>query len=165
MFGTVSEEMQVNVPANQAWKLYGTLQLAKLVGEKLPNVIERIDLVEGDGGVGTVLNIALAPAPGSGGSSSSYKEKFTKIDEEKRVKETEVIEGGYLELGFTLYRIRFEIIETGKDSCISRCTIEYDVKEEAATNASLVSIQPLLLVMETAANHLLNLGPTPSNEN
>jgi hypothetical protein len=36
---------------------------------------------------------------------SGYKEKYTKVDNEKRLKEAEVIEGGYLELGFTLFRV------------------------------------------------------------
>ena len=71
------------------------------------------------------------------------------------MKETEVIEGGFLELGFTLYRDRFEVIEKGNDSCIIRSTIEYELKEDAAANASLVSIEPLANVAELAKNHLL----------
>jgi hypothetical protein len=35
-------------------------------------------------------------------------------------------------MGFTLYRVRFEIIENGDNSCIIKSTIEYDIKEEAA---------------------------------
>lgn len=67
---------------------------------------------------------------------TSYKEKFTKIDDEKRVKEAEAVEGGYLDIGFIVYWVRFEIIEKGEDCCITRPMIEYDAKEEAATNAS-----------------------------
>lgn len=36
--------------------------------------------------------------------SKAYKEKFTKVDNENRLKELEVIEGAYLEMGFTFYR-------------------------------------------------------------
>ncbi|CAL5364744.1 unnamed protein product [Camellia sinensis] len=146
MLGTVSEEIEVNVSASQAWELYGTLQLTKFAGEELTNVIDKIEIVQGDGGVGTILNLVFPPGtPGF----LSYKEKFTKVDDEKRVKEAEVIEGGYLDLGFTLYRVRFEIIEKGKENCITRSTIEYDAKEDAAANASsMISIQPLVLLME-----------------
>lgn len=83
------------------------------------------------------------------------KEKFTKVDDEKRVKESEVIEGGFLDLGFTLYRVRFEIIEKEDDkesSSIIKSTIEYDVKEEAAANASFVSIKHFADIAETAKN-------------
>ncbi|KAI8032309.1 S-norcoclaurine synthase 2 [Camellia lanceoleosa] len=166
MLGRVSEEIEVNVPASQAWELYGTLQLAKFIGEELPNVIDKIEVVQGDGGVGTILNIIFPPGtPGF----SSYKEKFTKVDDEKRVKETEVVEGGYLDFGFSLFRVRLEIIEKGEESCITRSTIEYEVKEDAAaaTNAnasSMVSIQPLVMIMEAASNYLMNLKNNNKNK-
>jgi hypothetical protein len=87
---------------------------------------------------------------------SSLKEKFTKVDHEKRLKEVQVIEGGYLDVGFTLYRVRFEIIEKGVDSCIIKTTIEYDIKEEeAAAIATYVNIEPLAKVAELAKAHLI----------
>lgn len=86
---------------------------------------------------------------------TSYKEKFTKIDHEKRLKETEVVEGGLLDYGFTLYLVRFEIIEKGADSCIIKTTVEYDVKEEAAANASIVTIEPLAKIVEMTKNYLI----------
>jgi ribosome-associated toxin RatA of RatAB toxin-antitoxin module len=86
---------------------------------------------------------------------TSYSEKFTKVDHEKRLKEVEVIEGGYLDLGFTLYRFRFEIIEKGNDSCIIKSTIEFDVKEEAAANVSYATIEPLAKVAELVKTHLI----------
>lgn len=85
---------------------------------------------------------------------ASYNEKFTKIDNEKLIKETEVVEGGYLEFGFTLFRVRFEIIEKGEDSSIIKTTIEYEIKEEHAANASFVSIEPLANIMEVAKSYL-----------
>lgn len=77
------------------------------------------------------------------------------MDNESHVKETEVIEGGFLELGFTLYRDRFEVIEKGNDSCIIRSTTEYELKEDAVAHASPVSIEPLANVAKLAKNHLL----------
>ena len=56
------------------------------------------------------------------------------------MKELEVMEGGYLDLGLALFRVRFEIIENDNDSCIIKSTIEYDVKEEAVANTSYVTI-------------------------
>ncbi|GMY06356.1 norbelladine synthase-like isoform X1 [Fagus crenata] len=71
---------------------------------------------------------------------SGYKEKFTKVDNEKRLKEAEVIEGGYLELGFTLFL---------------KSTIEYDVKEESAANASYVTIDAVAKIAELAKNYFI----------
>lgn len=88
------------------------------------------------------------------------------VDDERMVKETEVIEGGYLDLGFTLFRARFEIIDNSQgnsSSCITRATIEYDLKEDSAANASFVSIQPLMAIVNAAANYLLkNQNPNPA---
>ncbi|XP_042054933.1 norbelladine synthase-like [Salvia splendens] len=155
MYGTISDEKTVDVPAADAWKLYSTLQLAKVVEEALPGFISRIDVVQGDGGAGTILELVFPP--GIEGGLKSYKEKFTVVDHEKRVKETEVVEGGYLDLGFTLYRVRFEVIEVegNEKQCITRSTIEYELKEEAAANVALVSIQPLTAIMQLSAQYLL----------
>ncbi|XP_059669414.1 norbelladine synthase-like [Cornus florida] len=149
MFGTVSKEMEVQVSATEAWELYGTLLLSKLAEKELPNDIQKIDIIQGDGGEGTILKLTFPP-----GTISSYKEKFTKVDNEKRVKEAELIEGAYLDFGFTLYRVRFEVIEKNENSCITRSTIEYEVKEEAVANASMVTIELLLKTMVVAANYL-----------
>ncbi|XP_057774082.1 norbelladine synthase-like [Salvia miltiorrhiza] len=155
MSGTISDEKTVNVPASEAWKLYGTLQLAKIVEEALPDLISKIDVVQGDGGAGTVIELFFAP--GMEGGLKSYKEKFTVVDEEKRVKETEVVEGGYLDMGFRVYRVRLEVreVEGNEKQCITRATIEYELKEEAAANAAaLVSIQPLTAIMQISADYL-----------
>ncbi|KAF8412576.1 hypothetical protein HHK36_000545 [Tetracentron sinense] len=147
----VSHEKEVGVPASVAWDLYGTLKLAKLVHEMLPNVIDKLEILEGDGGVGTVLKLSFPPGkPGF----TYYNEKFTKIDKDKRFKEAEVIEGGYMDLGFRLYRTRFEIIEKDAHSSIIKSTIEYEVDDESASNASLVTIKPLEAIAELAAKYL-----------
>lgn len=65
MFGKLSEETEVKVPASKAWAVYGTLVLAKLVVGK---VVDAVDVVEGDGGMGTILIITLKP-----GKSLFYK--------------------------------------------------------------------------------------------
>ncbi|KAJ1406697.1 START-like domain superfamily [Sesbania bispinosa] len=151
MFGQLEHELELHVPASEAWDLFGTLQIGKLVEKEMPELFQKVELTEGDGGVGTVLKLTFTPGiPGP----ASYKEKFTKIDNEKRIKETEVVEGGYLELGFTLFRVRFEVIEKGEDSSIIKSTIEYEVKEEDKANASFVSIQPVANIVEVAKNDL-----------
>ncbi|KAK3031899.1 hypothetical protein RJ639_035209 [Escallonia herrerae] len=154
MLGAISEEIEVNVPASKAWEVYSTLQLAKVAAQGLPEAFDKIEVLEGDGGAGTVFKLTFPPGtPGF----SSYTEKLTIVDDAKMMKEAQVIEGGYLDLGFSLYRVHFEILEKGENSCITSGTIEYDLKEEAAANASLVTIEPVLNIMKVAANHLNNI--------
>ncbi|KAL2249141.1 UNVERIFIED_CONTAM: hypothetical protein Sindi_2387800 [Sesamum indicum] len=61
MSGRVSKEIEVKVPASEAWKVYGSLQLAKIVGEGLPNFFSKVEVVEGDGSAGTILHVSLPP--------------------------------------------------------------------------------------------------------
>ena len=71
------------------------------------------------------------------------------------MKELEVMEGGYLDLGLTLFCVRFEIIENDNDSCIIKSTIEYDVKEEAVANTSYVTTGLVAKIAEVAKNYLI----------
>ncbi|KAJ9559000.1 hypothetical protein OSB04_013614 [Centaurea solstitialis] len=153
MFGTLSDEVEVKVSADKAWQLYGTLELADIAAKY---IVDEIEIIEGNGGVGTIIKITFKPGSGI----SYYKEKYTVVDDEKRVKEAEVIEGGYLDFGFTLFRVRFEIKDSPNDetssSCLIKTTIEYEVKEEAAANASFATIDPFVALNKFASEHLLN---------
>ena len=71
------------------------------------------------------------------------------------MKELEVMEGGYLDLGLALFRVRFEIIENDNDSCIIKSTIEYDVKKEAVANTSYVTTGLVAKIAEVAKNYLI----------
>ncbi|KAL0382523.1 UNVERIFIED_CONTAM: hypothetical protein Scaly_0539600 [Sesamum calycinum] len=90
-----------------------------------------------------------------------YKEKCTVVDDERRVKDAEMLEGGLMDLGFTLYRYQMEVIEKeGKrGECIVRGSIEFELKE-AAANAALGSIEPLVAVMQVAADYLIKSQTT-----
>ncbi|KAJ7950938.1 S-norcoclaurine synthase [Quillaja saponaria] len=151
MFGQVWHELELGVAASEVWDLCSTSRLGKLISTELCHVIEKVNIIEGDGGVGTVLKVKLGP--GIQGPSN-FIEKLTKIDNEKRIKEMEVIEGGYLELGFTLYVFRTEVIEKGNDSSIIKSSILYDIKEEAADNVTFVNLQLLIEMAELAKKHL-----------
>ncbi|KAK2969022.1 hypothetical protein RJ640_007887 [Escallonia rubra] len=147
MHGTLSTELEVNVPAHEAWELYGTLHLTDVT-----HFFEKIEVLGGDGAVGTILKFTL---PEGATAFSTYEEKYTKVDNKKMIKEAEIIEGGYLDLGFTMYRTRFEIIKKSKTSCVTKTTIEYDVKEEDVANFTHVSILPMISIMKDAAAYLL----------
>ncbi|XP_047953047.1 norbelladine synthase-like [Salvia hispanica] len=153
MYGTIFDEKTVDVPATEAWKLFSSPQLSKVIKEAMPDFIGRVDVVQGDGGVGTIAEMVFQ----LGGTWKSLKEKLMVLDHEKRVREVEIVEGGFLDLGFTLYRVRFEVIEVegNEKQCIIRYTIEYELKEEAVENIALVSIQSLIAIVQHSAQYLL----------
>lgn len=152
MKGSLCHEHEAALPAEELWEVYSKLRLAELVVELMPDVISKIDVEEGVGGVGTVLCLTFGPGvPGF----TYYKEKFMKIDHEKRSKEAIIVEGGYLSMGFTSYLVRFEILEKSKDTSIIKSTIEYEVPEEHAQNASFVTTDAVALISEKVSNYLI----------
>lgn len=84
-----------------------------------------------------------------------YKEKFVKIDHEKRLKEAIIVEGGYLDMGFKSYLVRLEILEKSSDSSIIRSTIEYEVEEEHAQNAAFVTTDALASISQVVSKYLI----------
>lgn len=81
----------------------------------------------------------------------SYKEKFTRVDDEHRVKEVEVIEGGFLDMGSSLYRVQLEVISKDeKESCVIKTTVEYEVADDASVDFSIVSGKPFAAMAEVA---------------
>lgn len=125
---------------------------AKFLQLHLPNIIHKVDVLHGDGGEGTLLLVTF----GSGLGGASYKEKYVKIDNEKRIKIAEMVEGGHLDLGFTLYRFGFQIFEKNEESCIVKSSVQYELKEEAAANISFATVQPLITIAQAVNNYFLN---------
>lgn len=58
MFGSLSEEVEVKVAAEKAWELYGTIKLGDIAAK---HILERLDVIEGDGGVGTIVKVTFKP--------------------------------------------------------------------------------------------------------
>ena len=96
--------------------------------------------------------------------ASYLKERFTEIDDSRHLKEVEVIEGGYKDMGFHLYRIRLEIVENGTESSVVRSTIEYDVDDKFAENASLVTTKSLETIAEVVGRYLTEKKATAQSE-
>lgn len=146
-----SHDFETDVPASELWEVYGTLRAAELLPELLPQVLSKVELVSGDGGLGTILELTFPPGiPGL----EKYKEKFTKIDNEKYIKEAETIDGDVLKLGFLYYMVRFEIIVKGPSSSVIRSTIEYEIDDGHPELESMVSTAPLAATAERFAGYI-----------
>ncbi|XP_009766944.1 norbelladine synthase-like [Nicotiana sylvestris] len=146
MLGKFSEQVEINASASEVWNLYSTLQFPKFVVEKLPHIVEKVELIEGNGGSGSVLVVSL---PGN----APYKEKFVSIDDKKRVKEVEIIEGGYLDLGFSFYGIKFEVIEKDENLSIVKITIDFETKDAENIHLTIANIQALVAIMKATVEY------------
>lgn len=61
MEGSLSHEFETGLPAADVWEVYGSLLVVDLIPQLLPQVFSKVELVEGDGGVGTVLLVTFPP--------------------------------------------------------------------------------------------------------
>uniref|UniRef100_A0ACD5YY86 Uncharacterized protein n=1 Tax=Avena sativa TaxID=4498 RepID=A0ACD5YY86_AVESA len=151
MKGSLYHEFQTDLPAAEVWEVYGGLLIGQLVPQLLPDMLSKVELVDGDGGVGTVLLLTFPPGtPGL----ESYKEKFIKVDNENYVKEAIVVEGGFLDYGFTKYLVRFEITDKTDETSVIRSTIEYEVDEEHISNTSFVSTTAVATIAEAITRYI-----------
>lgn len=145
----ICREVEVNAPASALWEVHSTLQLNDAVRKDYGHLYEKVEVLEGDGSAGTIVRFVFQPGVRA---PPAFNEKFIKVDHETMTKEIDIIEGGFLDVGFERYFIRTEVIEKDEKSCITRSTIEYDLKDEFAANASLVSIVGLVATTDTANN-------------
>ncbi|XP_061981049.1 norbelladine synthase-like isoform X1 [Populus nigra] len=151
----LSEETLVQAPASAVWSAYRGLELGRLTDKLLGHVVGKVEVIEGDGGVGTIVKLTFPVSMILSGTSGGFmKEIFRIMDDEKRVKETEVIEGGYIDLGFDVYRIRLEIIEKDAESTIIRSTVKYEFDDIKTELASLVTVKPLQTMAEEIGKYV-----------
>ncbi|KAI3979193.1 hypothetical protein MKX01_017018 [Papaver californicum] len=132
-------DVELPTSVDSIWEVYSSPDILRLLRDVLlPGVFEKLDVIEEDGGVGTVLDIVSPP-----GVVPRYKEKFVNINHEKRLKEVILIEGGYLDMGYTLYLDRIHVIEKTSKSCVIKSSVVYEVKKACADAISkLITTEP-----------------------
>ncbi|KAF6157666.1 hypothetical protein GIB67_037239 [Kingdonia uniflora] len=158
MRGSVSTDMSVQASAKDIWAVFSSNDLPKMLPDLLPGAFEKIDIIQGDGGVGTKLHVVLAqgiPEP------RSWNEKFMMIDDVRRMKRIQVTKGGLLDFGFRSYENVFQIIEKGTNSCIIRSTVHFEADEDKfEANASQIKADASWGVGKAIANHVVQKKTT-----
>ncbi|KAK9144287.1 hypothetical protein Sjap_004190 [Stephania japonica] len=149
----LKHKLEVPAPAKDIWDVYSSPDLPKLIVQLLPNVFEKIEIVEGNGGVGTVVQVTYPP----GSIPLTYKEKFVTIDKRRRLKEVKQVEGGYLDMGCTFYMDSFHIKEKGCESCVIVSKTEYEVPSEDLLSKvePYISIDSLAEMAKAISNYVL----------
>ena len=61
MKGSTVHEHEADVSASDLSAIYGTLRAAELLAELLPQVLAKVEVISGDGGVGTILHLTFPP--------------------------------------------------------------------------------------------------------
>ncbi|CAL5196796.1 unnamed protein product [Lathyrus oleraceus] len=94
-----------------------------IVPKVLPNIVKDVQVVQGDGGVGTILIFNFLP----GISPVNYqREEITQFDELSHEIGLQVIEGGYLNQGLSYYKTTFQFTAITEDKTLVNVKISYD---------------------------------------
>ncbi|KAI3860828.1 hypothetical protein MKW92_002235 [Papaver armeniacum] len=157
---TLINELDVAAPADDVWALIASKDAPKTFEMLLPGMFEKLEIIEGDGGVGTVLLVVYPP----GSVPLSNEEKFVTIDNHRRLKEILQTKGGYLDMGVTFYMESFQIVPKGYNSCVFKSMVRYEVPDELAHNvSSLISVEGLLTMAKAAAKYVVDNNKIKSN--
>ncbi|KAG9455275.1 hypothetical protein H6P81_008179 [Aristolochia fimbriata] len=105
--GTVSNEIVSPVPASRLWKAL-VKDSPALMPKILPDLISKIVVLEGDGGVGTIVHTDFNP--GAVKDLSYWKHRVDAIDDEKYLFRYSIIEGGLIgkKVKSTSFELKFE---------------------------------------------------------
>ncbi|XP_054817185.1 phytohormone-binding protein CSBP-like [Prosopis cineraria] len=119
-----------------------------IVPKVLPQHVKDVQVLEGDGGLGTVLNFNFC----SDASTGSYqKERISELDWSSYEIGLEVIEGGHLNRGFSFYKTSFLLAAKGPDQTEVNVKISYE-----AENEDVKSAEPTLFYIRSLENYLLH---------
>ncbi|XP_020585865.1 major allergen Pru ar 1-like [Phalaenopsis equestris] len=137
---TFTHEGVSNVSIDRLWKA-GILDAHNLMPKLLPDVITKVELLEGDGGAGTVKKFVFSEAV----KEFRYiVDKTDALDDENHIIKQTVVEGGLI--GSRLKSYSFELkLEAGSNGkTVEKTTVHYEtlddtplsVEEQGQINAS-----------------------------
>ncbi|KAK8946440.1 hypothetical protein KSP39_PZI006831 [Platanthera zijinensis] len=124
--GFFTREIVLQVSADRIWKA-GILDSHILLPKLLPNFVASGELVEGDGGVGTVKKLTF---------NEGVKEfRFEKgrvevLDRENYLVKQAVIEGGLIGLRVKTYSYEMKLVGGSDAETIGKIRVEYDTLDE-----------------------------------
>ncbi|XP_047176280.1 phytohormone-binding protein-like [Vigna umbellata] len=149
----LSDTTEVSVGLEALWQAFSK-DLAVTVVKVIPNIVKDATVVEGDGGVGTVFLFNFF----SGVSPVSYqKEKITELDEISHEIGLQVVEGGFLEKGFSYFKTSFQLSAVAEEKTLVKVKISFDSESEIAENVQPVkSLQSVLSFVRCLETYLLN---------
>jgi len=92
---------------------------------------------------------------------SYQKEKMTELDENCHEIVLEVVEGGYLEQGFSYYKTSFQLSAMGEDKTLVKVKISFECELETEESAKPVkTAESALFFLRCLESYLLNDAST-----
>ncbi|KAK6934311.1 Bet v I/Major latex protein [Dillenia turbinata] len=144
-------QAKVGVDIGTLWKAFSE-DLKLLLPKVVPNFIKDAEVVEGDGGPGTVFLFSFST---DASTVRFQKEKIVDFDETLHQIGLEVIEGGPLNHGFTLYKTVFRLTKTGEQETLIDVKVVYET-EIAEPHMPSGTVKKVLVFVGCLESFLLN---------
>ncbi|KAK8960444.1 hypothetical protein KSP40_PGU019274 [Platanthera guangdongensis] len=151
--GSLTREHISTVAVDRVWKA-GVLDSHNLIPKLLPDFIASGEIVEGDGGVGTVKKLTFSDAVKE---FRFVKDRVEVIDHEKFIVKQAVIEGGMIgkRLRSYSYEMKFEVGSNG--GTVGKIRLEYDTQDDTllAAEEEEQMLEGLFIMIKAIEGYLL----------
>ncbi|EEF45600.1 Major pollen allergen Bet v 1-D/H, putative [Ricinus communis] len=126
----------------------------------LPGIISSIDILEGDGGVGTIKKFNFTNAV----KECSYvKDRVEVMDEENRIFTYSIVEGGILGLKVKSYIAEVSFTSTNEGGCLAKLKIQYESmshRNDLLSEEDIKNIKKGFLAMVKVVDAFLLANPS-----
>ncbi|KAG6577387.1 Phytohormone-binding protein, partial [Cucurbita argyrosperma subsp. sororia] len=148
MVKEATAQAKLGVGVETLWKAL-IEDLRFIIPKLMPNTVENIELLHGNGGIGSVLLFHLGPDVKI---MKTQKERIVELDETKHEFGLEVVEGIMLKRGFSSFKTTFNLSSMGEKETLVDIKVVYETErdgedevemKEAATKPALSFLQLL----------------------
>ncbi|MQM03543.1 hypothetical protein Taro_036322 [Colocasia esculenta] len=154
--GSFTEEYESPVALGRLWKA-GILDAHVLMPKLLPEVIASVDVVEGDGGAGTVTQFNFTEAVTE---HKFIRDRLDEIDSDNHVFKYTVIDGGLLGSTLKSYSYELKLEEAAGGGSKGKVTVHYDtVGDSPLTGEQIGQLTFGLVGMMKAVEGFLQANP------
>ncbi|KAH7676462.1 Bet v I type allergen protein [Dioscorea alata] len=124
--GSFTHETTSSVAPDRLWK--AAILDHELIPKLCSEQIASLELLEGDGGVGTITKLTLTPAANA--PFSYVKEKVDVLDHENKVYKYGAVEGGLLGVRFNSCSFEIKLAPSHEGGTIGKLICHYDTLHE-----------------------------------
>ncbi|KAK7405194.1 hypothetical protein VNO78_06393 [Psophocarpus tetragonolobus] len=161
MMKELNGKIEVSIGLEALWQAWAK-DMIVTIPKVMPNVVKDVKVIEGDGGVGSILLFTffsdMTPI-------SSKKETITDLDENSHEFGYQVLEGGYLENGYSCYKINFKLSAIEEHKTLINVKITYDCKSDIEESTPpLKTLESTLFYIGCLETYLLNCALLQDNQ-
>ncbi|KAI9093382.1 hypothetical protein K1719_027396 [Acacia pycnantha] len=152
----IKAETEVSIGLEKLWQILSNPnEFVAIAPNIVPEQIKEMQVIEGDGGVGTIiLTTPWSILPGSAGAS--YQEKITELDAAAHEIAFEYVEGGFMDRGFSYLKTNMKLCAKGENKTEVNVKITYEsyIDEESTHRLSKTAVSSALNFLSSLGKYL-----------